>query len=156
MSTSHSRPRSGIAILVAMLSALGLLLAACGSSSRRAASTGTTVAVAELPTSDPVTVRLGYFPNVTHAPALVGVQEGLFTQELEPLGATLETTTFNAGPEATEALFADALDITYIGPNPAGERLPEVERRGRAHRGRLDLRRRQVHREARDRHSPPT
>ncbi len=46
-------------------------------------------------------------------------QDGLFTEELGALGATLETQTFNAGPEATEALFADALDITYIGPNPA-------------------------------------
>jgi NitT/TauT family transport system substrate-binding protein len=63
------------------------------------------------------TVRLGYFANVTHAPAIVGVEEGLFQQEL---GDTkLETSTFNAGPEAVEALFADALDITFIGPNPA-------------------------------------
>jgi NitT/TauT family transport system substrate-binding protein len=118
VSNPRSRARSGVAVLLAMLSALGLLMAACGSSSSSGA-TDTTVAVAELPTSDPVTVRLGYFPNVTHAPALVGVQEGLFTKELEPLGAKLETKTFNAGPEATEALFADALDITYIGPNPA-------------------------------------
>jgi NitT/TauT family transport system substrate-binding protein len=101
-----------------MLSALGLFLAACGSSSS-SSSSGTTLAVADLPTSDPVTVRLGYFPNVTHAPALVGVQDGLFAKELEPLGAKLETKTYNAGPEATEALFGDALDITYIGPSPA-------------------------------------
>lgn len=114
-----SRSRSGIAVLVAMLAVLGLLLAACGSSSSPNATTGTTPALADLPTSDPVTVRLGYFPNVTHAPALVGVQEGLFTKELESLGAKLTTTTFNAGPEATEALFSDAVDITYIGPNPA-------------------------------------
>jgi NitT/TauT family transport system substrate-binding protein len=118
VSNSRSRTRSGAALLVAALSVLGLLLAACGSSSS-GASTGTTLAVTDLPTSDPVTVRLGYFPNVTHAPALVGVQEGLFTKELDPLGAKLETKTFNAGPEATEALFSDALDITYIGPNPS-------------------------------------
>lgn len=118
MSNPRSRTRSGIALLLAIVSALGLLLAACGSSSS-SSSSGTTVAVAELPTSDPVTVRLGYFPNVTHAPALVGVQEGLFTKELEPLGATLETKTYNAGPEATEALYGEALDITYIGPSPA-------------------------------------
>lgn len=62
-------------------------------------------------------VRLGFFPNVTHAPALVGVEEGFFE---ENLGDTeLTTSTFNAGPEAVEALFADALDVTYIGPNPA-------------------------------------
>jgi NitT/TauT family transport system substrate-binding protein len=118
VSNPRSRTRSGVAVLLAMLSALGLLMAACGSSSSSSA-TDTTVAVAELPTSDPVTVRLGYFPNVTHAPALVGIQEGLFTQELEPLGATLAPQSYNAGPEATEALFGDALDITYIGPSPA-------------------------------------
>jgi NitT/TauT family transport system substrate-binding protein len=119
VSNSRSRTRSGVAVLVATLCALSLLLAACGSSSSSSGATGATLAVADLPTSDPVTVRLGYFPNVTHAPALVGVQEGLFTKELDPLGAKLETKTFNAGPEATEALFSDALDVTYIGPNPA-------------------------------------
>ena len=63
-------------------------------------------------------VRLGYFANVTHAPALVGVEEGLFT---EALGEDIELTTeiFNAGPAAIEALSAGAIDATYIGPNPS-------------------------------------
>lgn len=65
-----------------------------------------------------VTLRLGYFPNVTHATALAGVEKGLFAQSLGP-GAQLRTTTFNAGPQAVEALFSNALDATYIGPNPA-------------------------------------
>jgi NitT/TauT family transport system substrate-binding protein len=63
------------------------------------------------------TVRLGYFPNITHAPALVGVNKGFFQQSL---GSTkLEAKTFNAGPAAIEALFSGAIDATYIGPNPA-------------------------------------
>jgi NitT/TauT family transport system substrate-binding protein len=63
------------------------------------------------------TLRLGYFPNITHAPALVGVGKGLFQQAL---GSTkLEAKTFNAGPAAIEALFSGAIDATYIGPNPA-------------------------------------
>ncbi|WP_305785179.1 ABC transporter substrate-binding protein [Symbioplanes lichenis] len=63
------------------------------------------------------TLRLGYFPNITHAPALIGVKNGLFQQSL---GSTkLETKTFNAGPAAIEALFSGAIDATYIGPNPA-------------------------------------
>jgi NitT/TauT family transport system substrate-binding protein len=67
--------------------------------------------------SEPVNVRLGFFPNVTHAPALVGVDQGIFA---EALGTnTLETKTFNAGPEQVTALLANALDIGYIGPNPA-------------------------------------
>lgn len=63
------------------------------------------------------TLSLGYFPNVTHATALVGVHEGIFQ---EALGDTsLETATFNAGPEAVEALLSGAVDATFIGPNPA-------------------------------------
>jgi NitT/TauT family transport system substrate-binding protein len=63
------------------------------------------------------TLRLGYFANVTHATALVGVERGTFATHL---GATrLETQVFNAGPAAVEALFAGAIDATYIGPNPA-------------------------------------
>ena len=62
-------------------------------------------------------IRLGYFPNITHAPALIGVKNGLFQQAL---GSTkLEAKTFNAGPAAVEALFSGAIDATYIGPNPA-------------------------------------
>jgi NitT/TauT family transport system substrate-binding protein len=66
----------------------------------------------------PAAVRLGYFANVTHAPALVGMEQGWFAEALGPEVA-LETRTFNAGPEAVEALFSEALDLTYIGPNPA-------------------------------------
>lgn len=69
-------------------------------------------------TSGPATeLRLGYFANVTHAPALVGVSEGIFADDL---GDTeLTTQIFNAGPAAIEALSAGAIDATYIGPNPS-------------------------------------
>ncbi|MFB7249681.1 ABC transporter substrate-binding protein [Microbacterium sp. NPDC056234] len=63
-------------------------------------------------------VRLGYFANVTHAPALVGVEEGLFTDALGD-DIELKTEIFNAGPAAIEALSAGAIDATYIGPNPS-------------------------------------
>lgn len=90
-------------------------LAGCGKSedSKASATTDSGGAKAEAPT----TVRLGYFPNLTHAPALIGVQNGLFKKALGQ--NKLEAQIFKAGPEAVEALFADALDITYIGPNPA-------------------------------------
>jgi sulfonate transport system substrate-binding protein len=65
-----------------------------------------------------VTLRLGYFPNVTHASALVGVEGGIFKEKLGT-NVQLETSTFNAGPQAVEALNSGALDATYIGPNPA-------------------------------------
>lgn len=64
-------------------------------------------------------LKLGYFPNITHATALVGVERGLFKQELDAAGVGLETFTFNAGPAAIEALLSGALDATYVGPNPA-------------------------------------
>lgn len=63
-------------------------------------------------------LRLGYFPNLTHAPALIGVEKGYFAQELGS-NVTLKTATFNQGTEAATALLAGQLDITYIGPNPA-------------------------------------
>ncbi|OLT12908.1 sulfonate ABC transporter substrate-binding protein [Pseudonocardia sp. CNS-139] len=62
-------------------------------------------------------VRLGYFPNVTHAPAIIGVEQGFFAQELG--GTTLTTQTFNAGGDAVNALLGGSLDVTYIGSGPA-------------------------------------
>lgn len=86
-----------------------MLTAACSGGSSSAGSSSTTAGTTN--------VRLGYFPNVTHATALVGVESGIFKSAL---GAdTLELKTFNAGPAAVEALFSGALDATYIGPNPA-------------------------------------
>jgi NitT/TauT family transport system substrate-binding protein len=65
-----------------------------------------------------VTLRLGYFPNVTHAPAIIGVDQGIFADALGST-ATLETSTFNSGTEVIEAIFSGALDASFIGPNPA-------------------------------------
>ncbi len=90
------------------------LVAACGSSS--SASPGGSDAAGG--GSSGTEVRLGFFPNVNHAPALIGAQEGTFAAALKPLGATVKPTLFNAGPEAVTALFSDSLDIAYIGPNP--------------------------------------
>lgn len=63
------------------------------------------------------TVTLGYFPNLTHAPALVGVVKGFYAKELGS-SAELKTVTFNAGPAAIEALNAGSVDIAFVGPNP--------------------------------------
>jgi NitT/TauT family transport system substrate-binding protein len=63
-------------------------------------------------------MRVGYFPNLTHAQALVGRANGQFAQALGP-GVHLDWKAFNAGPSAIEALFAKALDLAYVGPNPA-------------------------------------
>ena len=66
---------------------------------------------------DTVTLRLGYFPNVTHAPAIVGVENGFIRRSWARRRA--RDGHFNAGTEAIEAMFSGAIDMTYIGPNPA-------------------------------------
>ncbi|MCX4446114.1 aliphatic sulfonate ABC transporter substrate-binding protein [Streptomyces sp. NPDC087866] len=63
------------------------------------------------------TVKIGYFPNLTHATALVGIQEGIIAKELG--GTTVKPSTFNAGPSEIEALNAGSIDIGFIGPSPS-------------------------------------
>lgn len=63
-------------------------------------------------------VRVGAFPNITHPQAMVGKANGWFDKALGP-GAKIEWKSFNAGPSVIEALFSGAIDMTYIGPNPA-------------------------------------
>ena len=104
-------PRHRLHLLVLLL-VVALGAAACGNDGE-SASAGTGAA-----DEGPVTVRLGYFPNITHAPGIVADRAGLFADHTGE-GVSIETSTFNAGPEAVEALFAEALDITLIGPNPA-------------------------------------
>ena len=81
-------------------------------------SPATSAAPSSSGSGEPVTLRLGYFPNLTHATALAGIKKGIFEEAL-PDNVTLTTMPFNAGPEAVEAIFSGALDATFIGPNPA-------------------------------------
>ena len=62
-------------------------------------------------------VRIGYFANLTHAQAVLGVASGELERAVSP--AKLETKVFNAGPSLIEALFAGEIDIGYVGPGPA-------------------------------------
>jgi NitT/TauT family transport system substrate-binding protein len=62
-------------------------------------------------------IRVGYFPNITHAQALIGMSAE--RNDFKALGAKIDVKIFNAGPEEIEALFAGELDLAYIGPNPA-------------------------------------
>lgn len=64
------------------------------------------------------TIRLGYFPNLTHAPAIVGLEGGFFAQALGP-SVKIKASAFNAGPAAVEALLSGAIDASYVGPIPA-------------------------------------
>ena len=65
----------------------------------------------------PAPVRIGYFANLSHAQAVLGVSSGDFARAVLP--AKLETRVFNAGPSLIEALFAGEIDIGYVGPGPA-------------------------------------
>ncbi len=56
-------------------------------------------------------------PNVTHAAALTAMRRGTFERAVAP--ARVEWKAFNAGPQVVEAIFADAVDVAYIGPGPA-------------------------------------
>jgi NitT/TauT family transport system substrate-binding protein len=83
-----------------------------------AAACGSTPAPAPVADTGPVTLRFGYFPNLTHATALVGVQKGLIAGALGS-NLTLENHTYNAGPDEVAALLSGALDAGFLGPNPA-------------------------------------
>lgn len=98
--------RPNIAAL-AILLLVGMSLGACGP---RATSPGGPAAA--------TAIRVGYFPNITHSQALVGMARGDFQQALGP-DVTIQATTFNAGPSVIEAMFAGQIDLSYIGPNPA-------------------------------------
>ncbi|WP_045729487.1 ABC transporter substrate-binding protein [Pseudarthrobacter chlorophenolicus] len=99
---------AALAIGLVLLIAVGAIVASNISRNTEAQAAEPTPAAA---------LKLGYFGNVTHAPALVGIKKGFLA---EALGNTqLSTESFNAGPAAIEALNAGAIDAAYIGPNPA-------------------------------------
>jgi NitT/TauT family transport system substrate-binding protein len=94
--------------LRALAMAIGaILVVACGQS------------VSSAPTTDDqrLTLRLGYFPNLTHAPALAGVKKGFFATALGSR-VTIETHTFNAGGDAVTAILSNSIDASFAGPNP--------------------------------------
>ena len=96
-------------LLAAGVAAATLLAAGCGSSG----SSGSPAS-----SSDPVTLRLGFLANITHASALVGIKEGFFQKDLGN-GVTLKLTPFSSGTQEGTALLAGQLDAAYVGPNPA-------------------------------------
>ena len=98
-------PRAGRRLLASVILAAVCILPACGPGPGR-----------RLSGPPPRPLRLGCFPNLTHAQALVGSRSGSFERAA---GVPIAWTFFNAGPSAVEALFAGAIDAAYLGPNPA-------------------------------------
>jgi NitT/TauT family transport system substrate-binding protein len=103
MRTSRTTPRIAALVIAAVVA---VALAA-----------STPAGAAKSKSSAPVTLRLGYFANVTHAPALVGTEGGIFAKKLGS-NVNLQLSTFNSGTEELTAIQAGALDAGYIGPNP--------------------------------------
>jgi NitT/TauT family transport system substrate-binding protein len=73
--------------------------------------------------AEKIIIRVGHFPNITHAQGVIGhglsrTGKGWFEERLGP-DVEIQWFVYNAGPSAMEAIFARALDITYVGPNPA-------------------------------------
>ncbi|HYH77723.1 MAG TPA: ABC transporter substrate-binding protein, partial [Arthrobacter sp.] len=106
-----------IGVVAGILALVGGGVAVASAVSANSPGTGTSTGAAAPAGNPAAELKLGYFGNVTHAPALVGISQGYIAKEL---GETkLSTQVFNAGPAAIEALNAGAIDATYIGPNPA-------------------------------------
>jgi NitT/TauT family transport system substrate-binding protein len=105
--------RTRTRLLTATIAALSLLATACSRADEGDDSTGA-AAQDKGPAAE---LRLGYFPNVTHAPALIGLEKGLFEKELGDTELTRQE--FNAGPTEVSALLGGSLDIGFIGSGPA-------------------------------------
>jgi NitT/TauT family transport system substrate-binding protein len=106
--------------LTTLLVGTSLVAAACGGSATSAdqGASGPAESGVPGPLADAVTVRFGVFPNVTHAPGLIELADGGTLSKLLP-NATIEVSSFSSGTKAVEAMFSDAIDITFVGPNPA-------------------------------------
>ena len=90
-----------------------MLAASCSSSSKSSPSDTTPGG-----SSGKITLRLGYLPNVTHAPAIIGLQNKTFANDLGS-DVDIKTSTYNSGTDETTALLAGSLDAAFVGPNPA-------------------------------------
>ena len=63
-------------------------------------------------------IRIAYFPNIGHAIPIVGMEKGIFVEHLGE-DVKIETKVFDSGPQAIESLFANSVDLAYVGPGPA-------------------------------------
>ena len=63
-------------------------------------------------------IRVAYFPNIGHAIPIVGIEKGFFEEKLGEQ-TKIETRVFDSGPQAIESLFANSVDVAYVGPGPA-------------------------------------
>jgi len=102
-------------LIAAGAAAATVLAAGCGSSAASPSGSGGSSSPAA---AAPVTLRLGFLTNITHATALVGIKQGIFTKDLGS-SVTLKLVPFSTGTLEATALLAGQLDAAYVGPNPA-------------------------------------
>jgi len=105
---------TGGALLIAGCSSGSSSSSSAPSSSSPSSAAGTASAAA----AAPVTVRLGFLANITHAPALIALKDGYFKSALGSAGSVTPTV-FSSGTQETTAILAGQLDAAYVGPNPA-------------------------------------
>lgn len=124
MSLATTSVRRAVRQALAISAAGAVLAIGIGTSQALAAPTPSpsptptvSAALPKLPTAPKV--RIGFFANLTHAPALVAQQLRLFEQNLNREGTQVEYVLFNAGPAVIEAMKGGAIDVSYIGPNPS-------------------------------------
>lgn len=106
------------ALIAAGVAAVTLLAAGCGSSASSSSGSSGSGSSSSAVAAAPVTLTLGFLTNITHASALVGIKEGIFTKDLGS-GVTLKLQPFSTGTLEATALLAGQLDAAYVGPNPA-------------------------------------
>jgi NitT/TauT family transport system substrate-binding protein len=104
ISLSSHRRRAAAAIALAAIAATGLT--ACGDDANASGGGGGQL-------------QLGYFPNLTHGTALVGMERGLYEDQLAEDGASVQFAEFDSGSDTITALLNGDLAATYIGPVPA-------------------------------------
>lgn len=69
------------------------------------------------PSTEKKIIRIGYFASINHAQPMIGLANGDYQKVLGD-NVQIETQIFSAGPSAIEALFANQIDVAYVGPNP--------------------------------------
>jgi NitT/TauT family transport system substrate-binding protein len=111
MQAKHWR-RFGLVLVAGLIAAP---LAACGGDDDTSADPGN----GGSNNAPSETVVLGYFPNLTHASAIVGDEKGFFADALAQDNASVKIANFDSGSDTIDALLSGSLDATYIGPSPA-------------------------------------
>ncbi|HTK63321.1 MAG TPA: ABC transporter substrate-binding protein [Pseudonocardia sp.] len=105
------------ALAAVLLTAAAIGVAGCSRAAESPAAPSGGDQAAAAPAGPAAELRLGYFPNLTHAAAIIGVDKGFIAAEL---GSTkLTTQQFNAGGDAVNALLGGSLDASFIGSGPA-------------------------------------